>query len=123
MQRIKSRSAFDNLFETGQGIKQFPFRLVWMSCPYNEKHPVKIAVVVPKRNMRKAFQRNRMKRLMREAYRLNKNPIVDFANNHKKGFLLLFIVHVNNPVEFAETQEKIILLLQRLIALHELPPE
>ena len=94
-----------------------------MEGPYNEKHPVKIGVVVPKRNMRKAYQRNRMKRLMREAYRLNKNPVIDFANKHKKGLLLLFIAHVNNPVEFVDTQEKIILLLQRLIALHELPAE
>ena len=94
-----------------------------MAGPYNEKHPVKIAVVVPKRYMRKANQRNRMKRLMREAYRLNKNPVIDLANKHKKGFLLLFIAYVNNPVEYAETQEKIILLLQRLITMHEIPAE
>ena len=56
---------------------------------------------------------------MREAYRLNKNPVIDLANKHKRGLMLLFIANVNNPVEFTETQEKIILLLQRLITLHD----
>lgn len=55
---------------------------------------------------------------MREAYRLNKSPVVAMAHKHQKGFLLLFIAHVNNPLTFPETQEKIILLLQRLIAQH-----
>ncbi len=64
-----------------------------------------------------------MKRLMREAYRLNKTAIVALAHQRKQGYILLFIAQVSTPMSFAETQEKIILLLQRLITLHALPAE
>ena len=73
--------------------------------------------------MRKAVHRNRMKRLMREAYRLNKAPLIELAQRQQIGFSIMFIAQVNAPVEFAETQEKIILLLQRLIDLHARPAE
>ena len=73
--------------------------------------------------MRKAVHRNRMKRLMREAYRLNKAPLIELAHKQQIGFSIMFIAQVNAPVEFAETQEKIILLLQRLIDLHARPAE
>ena len=120
-ERIKSRSLFDLLFESGKGLRQHPIRMVWLSSPFNPKNPVRIAVGVPKKNMRKAVHRNRMKRLMREAYRLNKAPLIELASKQQKGFSIMFIAQVNAPLEFAETQEKIILLLQRLITLHAQP--
>ena len=60
---------------------------------------------------------------MREAYRLNKSEVVTLAHERKQGFILMFIAQLNAPVTFQETQEKIILLLQRLITMHAHPAQ
>jgi ribonuclease P protein component len=117
-ERIKSRKLFDMLFVSGSILKQYPVRLVWMAIPFHSSHPVQIAVSVPKRYMHDAVDRNRMKRLVRESYRLNKHSLVSMAKEEEKGLALLFIVQSKTPLSFSETQEKIILLLQRLILLH-----
>ena len=117
-ERIKSRKLFDQLFESGKSIRLGAFRLLWVEIPFDEKNPVELGVTAPKRKMRKANHRNRMKRLMRESYRINKHAIVELCKNQKKGLAILLISQSNIPIPFAQTQDKIISLLQRLIRQH-----
>jgi ribonuclease P protein component len=113
-ERIKSRKLFDELFLSGISIWQPPFRLLWKEIPYDEKHPVLVGVTAPKRKMRKANHRNRMKRLMRESYRLNKHDLIGVCKKQQKGIAILLISQCTTPPTFLDTQGKIILLLQRL---------
>ena len=122
-ERIKSRKLFDALFESGNALKQYPIRMVWMETPYTKGHALKMAVSVPKRFMHDAVHRNRMKRLVRESYRLNKQVLTQVVDNAQKSLAILFIVQSKTPLTFAETQEKIILLLQRLIQIHDVAAE
>ncbi|MEP7263241.1 MAG: ribonuclease P protein component [Bacteroidota bacterium] len=117
-ERIKSRRIFDALFLHGTALKQYPIQMIWMEVPYNAASPVKIAVSAPKRFMRNAVDRNRMKRMVRESYRINKHPLQQTLTAANKSLVLLFIVQSKTQLSFTETQEKIILLLQRLIPLH-----
>lgn len=117
-ERIKSRRLFDALFLHGKALKAYPIRMIWMEVPYNASSTVKIAVSAPKRYMPDAVDRNRMKRLVRESYRLNKHTLHETLAAANKSLVLLFIVQSKTPLSFKETQEKIILLLQRLIPLH-----
>ncbi|HOS48302.1 MAG TPA: ribonuclease P protein component, partial [Bacteroidia bacterium] len=91
-----------------------PFRMVFTTIPYYEEHPVRVGVSAPKRKMKKAVDRNRMKRLMREAFRLNKQPILDYCRQHQVGLAILFISQCNTLVSFRKTEDKIIILLRRL---------
>lgn len=112
--RIKSKKVMDRLFEKGTGLWQSPFRMVFTTIPYNEEQPVRMAVSAPKRKMKKAVDRNRMKRLMREAFRLNKQPILDYCRQQQIGLAILFISQCNTQVSFRKTEDKIIILLRRL---------
>lgn len=88
--KLKSKKQIDRLFDEGKTFSVFPLRLVYMSTPNSNGVLVKAGVSVSKRNFKKAVDRNKIKRLLREAYRLNKN---DYFNNitTQCAFMILYI--------------------------------
>lgn len=111
-ERLKSRKLIGRLFEEGTSIKNFPFRLVYLSTEITSVFSVKASFSVPKRNFKKAVDRNRIKRLIREAYRLEKKNVFKGSNFHC-AFMITFIGK-KEPV-FSEVQEKIQELLKLFI--------
>lgn len=118
-EKLKSRKVLDALFEEGKVLHGGPVRLLYMAQPYVYDFPVKMAVTAPKRAMKFAHDRNRMKRLMREAYRINKHDLIRYCHQKKIGLAILFISRCNTPLDYHVTQEKIILLLKLIIQDHE----
>lgn len=70
----------------GTTLKAFPLKVIFLNDPALECHQV--ACAVPKRNFKLAVARNRIKRQMKEGYRLHKHLL---TNNHGKYFALLFV--------------------------------
>lgn len=118
-ERLSSRKALDSLFTEGRALVASPFRLLYLETTYDEQFPVKIAFSAPKRRMKLAHDRNRAKRLMREVYRLNKHALLHFCQEEKRGLDIMLISQSNTPPKYNVTEEKIILLLKRLIAKNE----
>ncbi|MFN0189122.1 MAG: ribonuclease P protein component [Bacteroidia bacterium] len=118
-EKLKSRKILDALFTEGKILHGGQVRLLFMAQPYAEDFPVKVAVSAPKRAMKFAHDRNRMKRLMREAYRINKHALIQYCHQKKIGLAILFISRCNTPLDYHVTQEKIILLLKQIIQAHE----
>ena len=111
-ERLKSRKMIGKLFEEGASIKKFPFRLVYLKTTHTSKFPVQASFSVPKRNFKKAVDRNRIKRLIREAYRLEKKNI--FAGSKFHCVFMITFIGKKEPV-FSEVQEKIQELLKLFI--------
>ena len=80
-ERLKSKKLIGKLFEEGKSIKKYPFRLIYL---IQDKTSFKIktqaSFSVPKRNFKKAVDRNRIKRLIKEAYRLEQRKILQDYN-------------------------------------------
>jgi len=75
-ERIKHLSAIRALFDGGKSIVAFPVRAIYHIRKHEENQPVaSILVSVPKRHFKHAVDRNRVKRQLREAFRLNKQML------------------------------------------------
>ena len=108
-ERLKSKKLIKKLFEEGVSIKNFPFRLVYITT---EKPPIKSSFSVPKRNFKKAVDRNRIKRLIKEAYRLEKKNL--FKTLSFNSVFMITFLGKKEPT-FSETQKKIGELLKLFI--------
>ena len=74
-QRLKSVLIFDQVFTRGEKIKAFPILARHTTSTFDANVPFQVATTVSKRRFRKAVSRNRIKRLMREAWRLEKHRL------------------------------------------------
>lgn len=87
-EKLKSRKLIDLLFAQGKSISNYPIKLIYLSTELPEDIKIQAGVAVPKKNFKSAVKRNRIKRLLREAYRLNKHPAF---NNSEATFAFLFL--------------------------------
>ena len=111
-ERLCSKIEIDGLFEKGKSFNSKPFKIIWQASHSNISS-IKIVFSVPKRLFKKAVDRNRIKRLMREVYRKNKHLLHDNLEN--KNINLMFIFISKTIIEYTEMEEKTVLALQHLI--------
>jgi ribonuclease P protein component len=112
-ERLCSKVIMDEMFEKGRIIVVPSFKLIWLKAEEGTGQPVQIVISVPKRNFKKAVDRNLLKRRIREAYRRNKDII--YSSISGQTFYLMLIYTGKEIIEYKEAEEKIIKLLQRLI--------
>ena len=89
-EKLKSKKLIGQLFTEGKSITVYPLKLFYMPAAEDQESKIKTAVSVPKKNFKRAVQRNRIKRLMRESYRLNKHLIFNNIEG-KFAFLILYL--------------------------------
>ena len=89
-EKLKSKKLIDTLFSKGQSVSAFPLRLVYISIPIDGGVLYKTGVSVSKKHFKRAVDRNRIKRLMREAFRLNKAHYFDNIST-PYAFMILYI--------------------------------
>ncbi|MGN0001947.1 MAG: ribonuclease P protein component [Sphingobacterium composti] len=76
-ERLCSKRKIDSLFHSGSSFIVYPFRVVYLIASESEAlTPVEVILSVSKRRFKKAHDRNRIKRLIREVYRVQKNEIL-----------------------------------------------
>lgn len=111
-ERISFQKEIDYLFAEGKSLRAFPLRLV-----YAEKKPstgtgISILVSVPKKKFKQAVKRNRLKRLIRENYRLNKSILSSFPE--EKGLLIAILFIGNELSSFQEIGAALVKALNNL---------
>lgn len=72
-EKLKSQKRIEQIFQTGKSVSAYPLRLYYSPIDTPLKTRFEVGFSVPKRHFKKAVDRNYIKRLLRENYRLNKN--------------------------------------------------
>jgi ribonuclease P protein component len=110
IEKLKSKKLFEKLFAEGKSVTQFPLRMVYVKTDAEQTVPFKTGVTVSKRKFKSAVKRNRIKRVLREAYRLNKAIVF---NNSKANYALLIMYLGNEMPESKQVHEAMAALLKK----------
>lgn len=118
-EHLCSRKLIDSLFKGGgsRAMSGFPLRMVYAVTERHEGEPAaQILVSVPKRCFKRAVKRNRIKRLVREAYRLNKHILADALERHEPQMsaTMAFIYTDSHLHDYATMEQRVRNLLTRL---------
>ena len=95
-EKLKSRKTIEQLFRDGKSFSVFPFRVLW-KFSVTAGTPLQTGFAVSSKHFKRAVDRNRIKRLMREAYRLQKNDLQSQLKQQQKQ-LAVFIIYVGNEL-------------------------
>ncbi|MFD2542943.1 ribonuclease P protein component [Lacinutrix gracilariae] len=104
-EKLKSEKLITKLFTEGKSVSAYPLRLVYLETTFTEAVSAKTGVSVPKRKFKKAVDRIRIKRVMREAYRLNKQNVFNNITT-QYAFMILYIGKEKPSYNQVETATK-----------------
>jgi len=119
-EKLKSRKLIEQLFKSKGTFLVFPIKVVYMLVEEPLDFPVKVGVSASKKNFKTAVDRNRIKRLLKENYRLNKHPLYQYIKESGKQVSVFFMYIDKKLPENELLQRKMPLVIDKLIkTLHE----
>jgi ribonuclease P protein component len=122
-EKICNQKQIDRLFSEGKSIRSGMFRLHYLLTDIPATPAVQLLIAVPKKNLRLAVTRNRMKRLIRESYRLHKQKVIEYFSAGNKHCDIAIVFTGQQCISQPETHAAINELLDRLIKTHEKNPQ
>jgi ribonuclease P protein component len=118
-ERLYIKKRIEQIFKKGKSFIVYPFRVVYCIEKTAEEPEAQILITVPKRNIKLAVGRNRIKRLIREAYRHNKFLLLPTCKKYSASIYFSVIFLGNTPIDYSETDHKIKTILERLCHTYE----
>ena len=109
-ERLKSKKLIEKLYAEGTSVKSFPLRMMFIQTTHTSSFPCQVGVSVAKRNYKLAADRNRLKRLMRETYRLQKQIVY---NNLDKPYVFMISYIGSEEIKY----EDLYLKMEKLLTL------
>lgn len=113
-ERLCNKKSTENLFKYGKSISEDFFRIVYINVE-SQDAILRSQIIVPKRNIPKAVDRNFIKRQIRESYRKNKHIIIDFLEKYNKSLNFAIIFQESSAKKTILVEEKIKEIFNRLV--------
>ena len=108
--KLKSKKNIEQLFNEGKAITAYPLKLIYLKTEFEDGSIIKTGVSVSKRLHKTAVSRNRIKRLLREAYRLNK-PL--FFNNSSASYAFMILYLSKDGTTFDKVNDSMKMLFKK----------
>jgi ribonuclease P protein component len=112
-EKLKSSKSISELFTRGNSEFEFPLKLIFQKLE-NSGEPNKVAFVASKKKYPKAHQRNRIKRILRETYRLNKSDFSQMSSTLNCSYNLIIVYVGDVNILFDKTEKAIKSLLLKV---------
>lgn len=111
-EKLKSKKLIERLFTEGKSVTAYPIKLIYLQVEHNGKWSVQAGVSVPKRKIKLAVKRNRIKRLLRESYRLQKHLVYQKLEDK---YIFMFIYLDENEQNYVVLKDKMKILLTKFL--------
>ncbi len=115
-EKLKKSKLIDQLFAQGSSISAFPIRLIYLELEHDSPFKIQAGMSVSKRNFKRAVDRNKIKRLLREVYRKNKHLI--YQSEHTKKHIFMFIYVGKIELEYSKLEEKMISIMDKFLRIN-----
>jgi ribonuclease P protein component len=112
-ERLTGKTNVERLFAEGRSINEYPLRLLYRVTEQPGDIPVRLLIAVPKRKFKHAVDRNRIRRRIREAYRLNRH-LMENDKINVPCFHLAFIFTSDKDIPYTEIEKRMKVCLERL---------
>lgn len=126
-EKLRHRTLVDGLFAGGRTLYDYPLRATWKILSREEMEksfrngipahvaPLQMLITVPKKKIRHAVDRVRIRRRIREAYRLNRLPLLETLNEHPGTYLQIgFIWLHKEEMDYAAIEKKMKRIIENL---------
>ncbi|WP_026955424.1 ribonuclease P protein component [Algoriphagus vanfongensis] len=108
-ERLYAQKAIKELFNEGSSFFLYPFKVMYLSKDGEDASSPQVLFSVSKKKVKRAVGRNRLKRRIREAYRLNKHLL----QNPDRSLYLGLIYVSSDDLSFAEIEKKVKIILEK----------
>ena len=113
-EKLTHQKLFDVLFKTGNRAFQYPVLAIWSYADLQHDVRAQIGFSAPKKHFKKAHDRNRIKRWIRESYRTQSGDLKNTLLQKNKQIVIHFITVKNDNISFDLIQPKIKLVLNEI---------
>jgi len=113
-ERLSKQKEMDLLFEKGVSFVVYPLRIIYVEKQSVLKGEAAVLISVPKKKFKQAVKRNRIKRLIREAYRLNKQKFLQNLLEKEKSLLIGFLFVGNELPDWKSIEISVVKVLNFL---------
>lgn len=114
-EKLKSRKQLEQIFTEGKSFNIFPVKIFY-ALNEEQDNIIKTGVGVSRKIFRKSVERNKIKRLLREAYRTEKVELLNYLEKNKKQIALFFLYIDKTEPDYFSLKQTIQKAIKKLIS-------